>query len=212
MPDETQKTGADAPPPPAPNPTGPTPASGDEWKMEELPHALQEYIKGLRTEAKNTRLEKENAEKARKAAEQQQLEEQGNWKKLAEDRAAELAKLQPYQDQAARYEKAISDTNAQLIQQIPEQMRALIPAGLPTDQLNTWLIKSLPLLTRKPAPELDGGAGMGGGTKSIVVTPQAEAAAAIAKEYGYNINPEAVAARAKQIDEQRRRPAKKDED
>jgi hypothetical protein len=211
MPDEP-KPGADAPPPQTPNPTGTTPASGDEWKMEELPHALQEYIKGLRTEAKNTRLEKEAAEKARKAAEQAQLEEQGNWRKLAEDRAAELAKLTPYQQKAESLEKIIVDANKRMIDLIPEHKRGLIPMEYPAERLQSWLIANQAELTRKPAPDTDAGAGMGGGPKAPVVTPQTQAAAEVAKQHGYNIDPAALAARTQQIEAQRRRAPKKDEE
>jgi phage I-like protein len=168
MPDE-QKPGADAPPPQTPNPTGTTPASGGEWKMEDLPASTQQYIKELREEAKKTRLEKDAAEKARKDAEQQQLVEQGNWRKLAEDRAAELAKLTPYQERATALEKIINDNNAQMVEQIPEQMRGIVPPLAP-DALNAWLVKNLPLLSRKPAPDTDAGAGQGGGDKTAVLT------------------------------------------
>src|SRR5438045_3035210 len=108
MPDEP-KTGQDAQNTPPPADAGKTSASGDQWKMEDLPSTAQAYIKELREEAKRTRLEKDAAEKARKDAEQAQLVEQGNWKKLAEDRAAELAKLTPYQQRAESLEKIISD-------------------------------------------------------------------------------------------------------
>lgn len=183
---------------------------GGVERVEDLPQWAQEKMRAYREEAKTHREAKEAKEREASAAEQKRLADAGQFEQLAKLKAEEAAK--PYQTRVADLEKVIAETNAQLIQQIPEAIRALVVPDLPADKLNAWLIKSLPALTRKPAPDTDAGAGQGGGTKPIVVTPQAEAAAAIAKEYGYNINPEAVAARAKQIDEQRRRPAKKDED
>lgn len=211
MPDDP-KTGADAPNPQTPNPASTTPASGDAWKMDDLPPTAQAYIKELRDEAKKTRLEKEAADKARKEAEQTALAEQGNWRKLAEDRAAELAKLMPYQEQASNLLKIISDNNAQMIAQIPEDMRDIVPP-LAADALNAWLVKNLPRLARKQAPNIDAGAGSGGsGAKPIVATQQQQAMAGMAKEFGFDITPEALAARAKQISETRRQPPQKDEE
>lgn len=158
MPENTN--GADALNPQTPN-TGTTPNSGDAWKMDDLPPTAQAYIRELRDEAKKTRLEKEAADKARKEAEQVALAEQGNWRKLAEDRAAELAKLTPYQEQATNLLKIINDNNAQMIAQIPEDMRDIVPP-LAADALNAWLVKNLPRLARKQAPNIDAGAGSGG--------------------------------------------------
>lgn len=162
---ENETPGTDVPTPQTPNQSGSTPASGGEWKMEELPASTQAYIKELREEAKKTRLEKEASDKARKDAEQAQLVEQGNWKKLAEDRAAELAKLTPYQQRAEALEKIINDNNAEMIKQIPEADRDIVPTLSP-DALNAWLVKALPRLARKPAPETDAGAGQGGSGSS----------------------------------------------
>lgn len=173
MPDEQK--GPDAPTPPPATPAGKTPA-GDDWKMEDLPASTQAYIKELRDEAKRTRLEKEAADNARKLAEQQQLVEQGNWKKLAEDRAAELAKLQPYQEQASNLLKIISANNAQMIQQIPEHMRGIVPP-LSEDALNAWLVKNLPLLQRKPAPDLNAGEGSGGSGQQPLTEEEKQMAA-----------------------------------
>jgi hypothetical protein len=177
MPDE--QNGQDAPNNAQPTPTsGKTPTNGDDWKMEDLPPSTQAYIRQLRDEAKQTRLEKEAAEKARKEAEQQQLVEQGNWKKLAEDRAAELAKLTPYQQKAEELEKIINDNNTQMINQIPEADRAEVLPPLPPAALNAWLVKNLKRLTRKTAPETDAGAGMGGsGDKNAVLTDDEKAMA-----------------------------------
>lgn len=177
MPEEQK--GPDAQIPPPATPAGTTPANGDQWKMEDLPASTQAYIKELRDEAKKTRLEKEQAEKARRDAEQAQLVEQGNWKKLAEDRAAELAKLTPYQQRAEALEKIISANNAQMIQQIPEQMRGIVPP-LASEALNEWLVKNLPLLQRKPAPDIDAGAGSGGGGKSALTDEEK----AMARQFG----------------------------
>lgn len=163
MPDETTN-GQDAQGTQSTNGTSGTQASGtdqQQGKIEDLPTWAQSLVKELRDEAASRRLALKKQEEDNAKATQARLAEEGKWKELAEARAAEAAKLQPYQERASALEKIISANNAQMIQQIPEQMRGIVPP-LAAEALNEWLVKNLPLLQRKAAPDLDAGAGQGG--------------------------------------------------
>lgn len=161
MPDEQ---GRDAQNSSTPDTNGGTPGSGEQGKIEDLPEWGQRLIRELRSEATDRRkaLEKASAEAAQR--EQARLAEEGKWKELAEARAAELSKLTPYQQRASELEKVIADSNNRRVALIPDGMKSLVPQ-LPAEQLAAWLDANWGTLTRKPAPEIDAGAG--GGSKGI---------------------------------------------
>jgi len=131
----------------------------DEWKLEDLPTGAQKYIKELRAEAAERRkaLEAERVEAQRR--EQTRLAEEGRWKELAESRAAELAKVTPYQERATALEAMIVASNKTRIERIPEDMRALVPIEYAPEKLAGWLDANLDRLLKRPAPEVDAGAG-----------------------------------------------------
>lgn len=175
MPDE--KTGLDAPTPSAPA-AGTTPAQGTEQpgKIEDLPTWAQSLVKELRDEAASRRLALKRQEDENAKATQARLAEEGKWKELAEARAAEAAKLMPYQQRAEALEKIISESNARRIAQVPEMLRPLIP-NLPAEQLASYLDQNWALLQRKPAPEIDLGAGSGGSGMSALTDDEKQMAA-----------------------------------
>lgn len=157
--------GADAPPAGGSNDDG-------QVDLSTLPEAVQAYIRELREEAKTYRLERKDAvERARaleEATRQQQqaaLAEQGRFKELAEQRAAEVAKLQPYQERAQTLEAMLRESNQRRMEQVPEDMRPLIPDDYAPEKLAGWLDANISLLTKPTPPSLDGGAGGAGGTR-----------------------------------------------
>lgn len=90
---------------------------------------------------------------------QKQLEEQGNYKSLAEERAAQLAQLQPYQERATALEKIIRESNEARLRGIPENMRALVPTEYAPEKLQAWLNANEKLLTNPAPPQFGAGAG-----------------------------------------------------
>jgi phage I-like protein len=95
-------------------------------------------------------------------AQQKQLEEQGNFKALAEQHAAEVARLKPVEERAAALEAIIRESNETRIKSVPDQMRNLIPTDYPPEKLQKWLNANEAQLVKPPAPNYDAGAGAGG--------------------------------------------------
>jgi len=155
-------------PPPvgtAPPPGGQTPPAppvlpsqiDDSTDLSQLPPPVQAYIKSLRTENKSRREALQAAEDAKATAETKRLTEQGEWKTLAEQRATELESLKMQKTRADALEGQIKAMNETRIKQVPEAMRTMIPTDYTPEKLSGWLDANLHLLTKTPAPNLDGG-------------------------------------------------------
>lgn len=142
-------------------------------RIEDLPEPVQKMIKDLRQEAAGYRVELKKFNELN----QQRMAEQGNFKELAEQRAAEIAALTPYREQAEMYEKTIRESNSSRIATLREDMRALIPAELSPLALSKWLDTALPKLTMPTPPNLDAGAGSGGGATPRLTDEQKQMAA-----------------------------------
>lgn len=106
------------------------------------------------------------------AAQRKQLEEQGNHKALADQYAAEVARLKPIEERAAALEAIIRESNESRIKNVPEQMRGLIPSDYPPEKLQRWLNANEAQLAKQPAPNYDAGAGVGGGGGNNGSTPK----------------------------------------
>jgi len=155
--------GQDAQTPPAQGGAG-----GDEFRLEDLAPGVQRYIKELRAEAAQRRvaLDTERTEAAKR--EQARLAEEGKWKELAEARAAELAKVTPYQERATTLESLIRENNQKRVERVREELRPMIPTDYPPEKLSTWLDANWERLVTRPAPETDAGAGGAGGSGRVM--------------------------------------------
>lgn len=155
MSDEQQQGGAqDA------QPTSQPPQPGN---VADLPEWAQKALREAREEAADRRI----ALKKMTEAQQQRLIDEGNFKALAEQRAAELAALTPIKERAETLEKMIRESNSSRINTVREDMRALIPVEYPPERLAVWLDANMARLTTPPAPNIDAGAGAGNGGKSL---------------------------------------------
>ena len=175
--------------------------------VDALPKWAQDLIKELRTEAGDNRMKAKQIADEKAAAEAAVLAEQGKFKELYEKTKAELDAQKAVQDRAAALEGLIQATNDVRIKRIPESMRSVVPTDYTPEMLTKWLDANEHVLTKAPAPNLDGGAG-GSGAGSPPqpkATPEQSALASIAQNLGYNVKPEAVAARAKELEAQRQR-------
>lgn len=161
MSDEQQQGGAqDA------QPTSQPPQPGN---VADLPEWAQKALREAREEAAERRI----ALKKMTEAQQQRLIDEGNFKALAEQRAAELAALTPIKERAETLEKMIRESNSSRINTVREDMRALIPDSLSPENLSKWLDVALPKLTTPAAPNIDAGAGAGNGGKTLPsLTPE----------------------------------------
>lgn len=136
----------------------------DPKGLDALPEEVREYIKSLRRESeerrkKLTALEKtqQEAEAARKLEEDKKLAEQGQWQKLAEERAAEIERLKVFEAQAATLLAATTKRNADRIAKLPEAMRDLVPVEYDPHKLAAWLDANEAKLVKPVAPNLNPG-------------------------------------------------------
>lgn len=112
-------------------------------------------------------LTKENQKRIEK-----NLQEQGKYKELAEERAQALAKIQPKADRLEAAEATLEKVLEAQIELIPEDKRALVPAKLSTQDQLEWISANSAALSK--AKPVDVGAGKRGGaeTKGVVLTSE----------------------------------------
>lgn len=152
----------------------------DDVPIDALPVKWQAEIKKLREEAAEnragrTKAQEEAAAKAKELElaaqrEQQRLIEEGKFKELADKFGAEAAALRPYQERATALETRIKQHNETRIARIPEVMRSVIPGEYSPEKLSEWLDANESKLTTPPAPNIDAGAGGGGGKPPVKLT------------------------------------------
>jgi phage I-like protein len=172
MPDEMDMTQDDGQHEAAPEPVE------TNNSVDDLPSWAQDMIRGLRDEAASRRVALKKHEEEARQREQQRLAEQGQWKELAESRAKELSDLQPYRDRAEALETMLRDSNKHRIEQIPEDMRALVPTDYAPEKLASWLDANISRLTKPIAPRLDGGASGGSGSTVTLTDEEKQVARA----------------------------------
>jgi len=114
-----------------------------------LPPDIQDYIKSLRDEAKETRKQLDSEARAKQQAEEQRLKEQGEWKRLAETHQARVQELEP---KSARLEK-LSELFAQYIEteikDWPLEVKTFDPGkDADVESRFDWILKSRPLIAK----------------------------------------------------------------
>jgi len=141
--------------------------------IDDLPSWAGTLIRELRSESKQRRLKNKELEEAHRKKEQERLEQQGEYKKLAEELTAELIELRPLKDKyQTRIEQDI-EHNAAVIEAVPESLKSIIPTDYAPDKLRQWLDTNVQKLTQPTAPNIDAGAGVGAArVKRTVLTPE----------------------------------------
>ena len=191
-----------------------TPLTGDETRLEvkDFPPEAQRMIEELRKENAKHRSEKKKAEDDARKAQDKQLEEQQKWKELADSRGQSLTELESLREKAEMLESAFNANTEARLAKFPAEVRlkTIEPVRKTMNALDfaKWLDANERFLGVPKAPHYDPGAGgAGNGKDTSKIPPEAKAGAELAGRYGYKIDPAAVAARAKQIaDERLRRP------
>lgn len=148
---------------------GGQPQPGAAGKVEDLPDWAQSIIKELRGEnARRRKAEQDQAAAAAKA-EEERLAQQNEWQKLAEQRQARIAELEPLTERTAKLEAILAQQLASAIKDWPTELKQLDP-GDGADLLARldWMQKSQPLAQKLmerpttpgnvPAPKPNGGA------------------------------------------------------
>jgi hypothetical protein len=107
------------------------------------------------------------------------LEEEGNWKALAEKRHAEAESLRLAAERATTLEMVIREANDAAIARIPEARRGLIPVDYAPEKLQSWLANNSAVLLREPAPDFNAGEGDGSGMLPAKLTDAERSAGAL---------------------------------
>lgn len=118
----------------------------------------QKHISKLNKEAETKRHALASEQQQREAERAAYLAEQGEFKKLYEETVAKLEQLQPYKDKYQTWLDETNEKNQQRIENLPEHIRAIVPANYTPDQLQRWLDAAEPVLTTPKPPDIDIGA------------------------------------------------------
>jgi len=142
-------------------PSGTTEHMIPKSRFDEVNQAKKELQERLET------LEKESKERLEK-----QLQEQGKYKELAEERAKQLAELQPKAEQIEIYETTLKGVLNSQIAQIPEDRRTLVPSALSTKDQLDWIAQNQKLLLKSTPFNIGAGEGNNGSEESKTeITP-----------------------------------------
>jgi hypothetical protein len=118
----------------------------------------------VNTERNQLRERLAKLEADRQAEANRQMEEQGKFKELADQRQAEIERLKAYEEQVQAYIGQAEASNAAFIEQVPQERRGLIPSGYSALDLQSYLQNNRELLIGQEAkpftpPSTNGGAG-----------------------------------------------------
>lgn len=111
------------------------------------------------------------------AENEKRLQDQQEWQKLAEQYKSELEQVKPLAQRVNEFEEALRNTAAAQIEQLPEDMRPLVPEYDDPRQTLDWLNKNAARLMRQPAPGTDAGV-RGDGKNGVAGLTDAEKAIA----------------------------------
>lgn len=121
------------------------------------------YVESLRQEAAKYRTQAKAVEEAQAKAEEERLKNEKKFQELAQLKEAEANSLRPYKERLDAILATLADSNKKRLDQLPDNMKALVPEYDDPARLATWLETNWQVLTGKPTyvPGLNGGAGNG---------------------------------------------------
>jgi len=125
----------------------------------------------------------EAAEKALKEAQEVRLKEKEDYKALYEQTTSELSELKPKAEQFEAYKETMQALFDAQVEEIPEELRALIPDELSVKQKIDWIAKNKRLLLKPVGPDIGAGQrGAGNSGSSVELTAEQKA---VADKFGY---------------------------
>ncbi len=134
------------------------PQTSARTDFNSLPSDVQAYIKSLRDEAKQTRLEKEAVEKQRLKDESARLEAAKEWEQLAQQRAAKLAEVEPKAAELEAMQQFLQEQVDRRIAALPEQWRSAVPEEYTNPRsILAWLDKNERLFRAQTPPNIGAG-------------------------------------------------------
>ena len=134
-----------------------TPSPAEAEKADKENFVPKSRFNELNTKLKESQARLATVEKEQASQLEKQLVEQGKHKELAEERAKKIAELQPKADQVDAYEKSLVGVLEAQTEDIPEQMRDLIPSEYTTQQKLDWIAQNRSKLMKPLPPDLKAG-------------------------------------------------------
>ncbi len=114
--------------PPTTATPGQTPTSGQSrTSLNDLPQDIQDLVRGLRKEAKESREALEVIQRDAQTAADAKLKEQGEFKKLAEQHEARVKELEPIASRYAALSELVSEQIKTEMKEWPASVKALDP-------------------------------------------------------------------------------------
>ena len=148
LPPQGGQTPPAQPPPPGQTPPGQQPPV-QRTPFDQLPLDVQDYIKSLRDEAKETRKALDAEARAKQQAEEARLQEQGQWKALAEKHQTRVQELEPIAADYAALASLLSTEIEEEIKDWPPESKTFYPGkDAPIKSLVEWRNKARPLVTK----------------------------------------------------------------
>lgn len=182
-PQESAPDGAPVSPPPTPTDTG-----EGLPEFSTLAPSVQDYIRGLRREAKKSREEKKAAEREAQDAETRRLENEKQWETLAQQRADKLKELEPKAAEAEEMRQFLSQQLDRRLAAIPQQWRDAVPEYDDPRRVLDWLDKNEAKLRLPSLPPQAGGLqGNGAGATGAQKKPMSPEFLAIARKMGRTV-------------------------
>jgi DNA repair exonuclease SbcCD ATPase subunit len=156
------------------NDQGQTAQSTAESQKTEQEHMIpKSRFDEINSSYKDALKKAEAAEKALKEAQEIRLKEKEDYKALYEQTTSELSELKPKAEQFETYKETMQKLLESQIEEIPEELRALIPDELSIKQQIDWIAKNRKMLLKPIGPDIGAGqrgAGSGGGSAEITPT------------------------------------------
>jgi len=126
---------------------------------------------------------REASDKALKEAQTTRLKEKEDYKVLFEQATKELGELKPKAESFDSYKETMKNLFETQKEEIPEELRSLIPEELTVKQKIDWIAKNKKLLLKPVGPDIGAGLrGAGGGDVKLELTPEERQ---VAKQFGY---------------------------
>ena len=123
------------------------------------------------------------ADKALKDAQEVRLKEKEDYKALYEQTTSELSELKPKAEAFDSYKETMGKLLEAQIEEIPEELRGLIPEEATVKQKIDWIAKNKKLLLKPIAPDIGAGVrGADGKITSVKLTAEEQTAA---RTFGY---------------------------
>ena len=161
-----------------------TPTAAEPIKPEPQEYMIsKERFDSVNQKYKDEVKAREAAEKALKDAQEIRLKEKEDYKALYEQTTSELSELKPKAEAFDSYRETMGKLLEAQIEEIPEELRGLIPEESTVKQKIDWIAKNKKLLLKPVGPDIAAGVrGAGGADSPVKLSPEEQQTA---RTFGY---------------------------